>query len=218
MTTKRFLRLQIIFVIMLMFALVCNTYSWSQRPAVYGGGFMSIDNTDGSDSYDKDKSKFTALSFDTRDYNYYINGDGCTAKTYQGTVDSEGNITYPENNAEGSITSIDSNTYSSGDVLYFKTYISNSKDIITNTSLFIDVEYSSTLEGNYFIGVSSPTKDLITYPAESTDSDGICTVRWIPVIAQYEISAGAENTEIEWYVTFTGSGDFAVKSIVLTNN
>ncbi len=217
MTTKRFLKLQIIFAIMLMFALVCNTFAWSQRPAVYGGGFMSIDNTEGSDTHDKDKSRFTAFSFDTRGHNYYINGNGCTAKTYLGTVDSDGNVTYPQSTATGNITSLASDTYSQGDVLYFKTYISNSKAFVTNTSLFIDVKYSTALENKYFIGVSSPTKDLITYPAESTQGN-LSTVRWIPVVAQYEISANAQSVEIEWYVTFTGNGSFEITNIVLTNN
>lgn len=212
MTSKRFIKLQLLIVIMMTFALVCNTFSWSNRPAVKGGNFMGV--TQGADSGHDDRRYWTAFCLDTLANDYYINGNSCSGETYVGTMGNDGKVTY--DTTVDAITKLGSQDVTKGTVLYFRTDITNGAAVDTNTSLFIDVKYSTDLEGKYFVCATNPTLDRLTYTAETTAS-GSSTVRWIPVVAQYEIPS--EGTAyIEWHVEFEGSGTFEITNIVLTNN
>ncbi len=194
---KKFLITQILIVIMLGITLVGYTYSWSQRSAVQGGYMV------------------TPM---TLTYSANINGNSCSGVTYKGTKNNEtGEITY---NTATAVSNLSSTSVTDGTVLYFRTDITNAADVATNVSLFIDVNYSPTLEGKYFVTTSTPTVDRFSYASQGT-SNGNNFVRWIPVVAQYEIPAGANNSVnafIEWYVEFEGTGNFQIDKIVLANN
>lgn len=195
MKTKRFISLQLIIVLMLGLALVCSTYSWSLRPSVKGGYLTTP----------------MVLSYDS-----VINGSDCTGATYEGTVSASGEVIY----GTEAITSVPSRGVTAKTVLYFRTAITNADDVATNTSLFINISYDNTLEGKYFVGASEPTVDRITYSAEST-SGTTNTVKWIPVVAQYEVIPGGNdsvNAFIDWFIEFDGTGNFQIDSIVLANN
>ena len=196
---KRFLITQIILVIMLGVNLVGFTYSWSQRSAVKGG-------------YQRTPMTLT--------YSSSVNGNQCSEVTYQGTLDTAtGEIIY----SETSIDALGKTAVEEGTVLYFRTDITNADDVATNVSLFIDYNYSADLEGNYFLGTTTPTIKHFSYPAQYTEleDEELCYVEWIPVVNQYEVPAGANNAVnayIEWYVEFEAAGNFEISKIVLTNN
>ncbi len=196
---KRFLITQIILVIMLGVNLVGFTYSWSQRSAVKGG-------------YQRTPMTLT--------YESKINGNQCTGATYQGTLDAaSGEIIY----SETSINSLSRTSVEAGTVLYFRTDITNAAAVATNVSLFTDIKYSEDLESKYFVGTLTPTVERYTYPAQDSELEDevINTVKWLPVVNQYEVPAGANdavNAYIEWYVEFEAAGNFEISKIVLTNN
>ena len=193
---KRFLILQFILVILLGVSLVGYTYSWSHRASVKTG------------------YQITPM---TLDYTAKINGNKCTATTYQGTWDEDAKeIIY----SETPITSLSPTAVTEDSVLYFRTDITNASAVATNTSLFVDISYSDDLVDKYFICTSSPTVERSTY--ESEDLDGLGYIlRWVPVVNLYEIPEGTNNSVtayIEWYVEFEGSGNFEISKIILTNN
>lgn len=186
---KRFYITQIIVFILLTACLVGVTYSWSTRPEVKGG-FMST------------PMKLT--------YSSVVNGNDCTAKTYLGTLNTtSGKIEYPEN-VDDAIESVSKVTHSEGDVLYFKTVITNPSLIDTNVTFLID---ANTDSGNksFTIGTTSPVLKEITY-------DSSAEGKWIPVVAQYEILKEHEAVSIEWYVQINTSGSFGIDAFALANN
>lgn len=188
---KRFFITQIIVFILLTACLVGVTYSWSNRPAVKGG-------------YMTEEAPLT-LS-----YSSVINGNDCTAKTYVGTLNpASGKIEYPEKVTDNT-TSVPKESRNAGDVLYFKTIVSNVSDAATNVSLLIDV---TTDSGNksFKVGVTSPVIKEIEY-------DSSAEGKWIPVVSQYEIKKKLDTTSIEWYIEITTSGAFGIDEFALANN
>lgn len=186
---KRFFITQIIVFILLTACLVGVTYSWSTRSEVKGG-FMST------------PMKLT--------YSSVVNGNECTAKTYLGTLNTtSGKIEYPEN-VDDAIESVAKVTRSEGDVLYFKTVITNPSLIDTNVTFLID---ANTDSGNksFTIGTTSPVLKEITY-------DSSAEGKWIPVVSQYEILKEHEAVSIEWYVQINTSGSFGIDAFALANN
>ncbi len=232
MTTKRFLRLQVIIILMFTLTLICNTFSWAIRPAVQGGAFMGGNNKDGASTFEKDKTYFTAIKLITPEKGYHVNGTECTAVTYRAVIDEEtgdvkydrrGNIVYDETtplNLAGDI-SIEADL-APEDALYFKTVVTNSSDVITNTSLFVDAKYHTTINTNVMIGITTPvtkTGTLSTKDAANIVTD-MHTVKWYPILAGIEI--GPQSTKnIEWCI-FNGSnnntGKFVLDTIYFTNN
>lgn len=186
---KRFFVTQIIVFILLTACLVGVTYSWSTRPEVKGG-YLS-----------------TPMTFT---YTSTINGNDCSATTYQGTVDDDGTVTYPEN-VDEYITSVNKVSHTAGDVLYFKTIVKNASAVDTNVSLLIDVNCDTALDNNFSIGTTYPTLKEIAYSATAEN-------KWIPVLSQYEIKQSQESVTIEWYVKIDASGQFGIDSIILANN
>ncbi len=199
---KRFICVQILIVVLLAVTLVGSTFAWSNRPNV-NGGFLQMPFT------------FT--------YSASINGNACTGKTYLGVVDDEGKLTYDDDgNAVYSDTELQSDykvTVTTGQVLYLRTKVSNAAVVKTNVSLIAHIPlYNASAEtpvnngfnGNFNIGVSSPTNSVIAYPDEA----------FIPVVSQYEIigNASADNTFIDWYIEFNASGEFTLSNVYLANN
>lgn len=218
MTTKRFVKLQFIFVILLTLTLVCNTYSWASRPKVTGGGFMSEKNKDYYERYDLDKTYFTAMKFDTLSTPYYINGNSCTAVTYTGTANADGTVTYDETSG---VTSAIKNVFATNAPMYFKTVITNSSDVPTNVSLFITGKVYQNIQSS-IIGITSPvstTGNLNIYG--TTDIDERIAFDFTPVVSQYEIKANG-TANIEWYILNNNqsgnTGYFEISEIILTNN
>ena len=178
---KRFFMIQIIVFILLTACLVGVTYSWSTRPVVKGG-YQTIP---------------MKLNYET-----YVNGNQCTAETFLGGVDENGNITYNKT----SIDSLDSN-YEAGDVIYFRTLVDNASDVDTNVTLLVDVNY----DGDFIIGTTSPALKEITYNATNEN-------KWIPVVSQFEIIQSNTNVVIDWYIKITTAGDFDITGFALANN
>jgi len=208
MTFKRFLKIQIIFAILLSIVLIGNTYSWATRPAVMGGGFMNSAEND-----------FAAIEFVTPDY--YVNGNSCTAVTYIGTRNEEtGIITYDETNP---IVEFTDNDFTKGEVHYFKTVIENTTDVPTHVSLFINGYTANTLAGAR-LGVSSPVTSRTTLLTVDVDRN----FEFIPVVSQYEVNVAKDGTpgssNVEWYIFFdegepeSNHGELNITNIILTNN
>lgn len=188
---KRFFITQIIVFILLTACLVGVTYSWSTRSAVKGG-FMTED---------------APL---TLTYSSVVNGNDCTAKTYMGTLNTTtGKIEYPENITDN-IESVDKETRNAGDVLYFKTVISNPSETDTNVTFLIDAN-TDLNNTNFKVGTTSPTLKEIVY-------DNNAENKWIPVVSQYEIPKAHEAVSIEWYIEITTSGSFEIAGFALANN
>ena len=187
---KRFFITQIIVFILLTACLVGVTYSWSTRSEVKGG-FMST------------PMKLT--------YSSVVNGNDCTAKTFMGTLNTtSGKIEYPENMSDA-IRSVPKANRSAGDILYFKTVITNpSETVDTNVTLLIDANTDSA-NSSFTVGTSSPVIKEITY-------DNSAEGKWIPVISQYEILKAHEAVSVEWYIQINTSGSFEISSFALANN
>lgn len=222
MTTKRFLKLQIIFIVIFVATIICNTFAWAPRPKVTGGGFMTAD------------SEFTGIQLITsKDADYYVNGQTCTAETYMGTLNEEtGEMSY-DTTAPADLSS---DFYlKPGEVIYFRTIITNpsyaegSTDVPTNVSLFIQDGYQEipvSDEGDlvpiFKVGVSSPAiSDRI--PSE------IPQFEWFPIVRQYNIAKN--QAYIDWYVynSYDAESDsgfeyeddmyyFQINELVLTNH
>ena len=130
MTTKRFVKLQFVLILMFTLTIICNTFSWSTRPAEQGGAYMTT-----ATELNNGISYWTALQLDTP--TYYINGNSCTAVTYTADVDGsgnalfnkQGNVIYDETTPISSATEL---TLGPDDVYYFKTVITNSTAVTTN--------------------------------------------------------------------------------------
>ncbi|MBR3971669.1 MAG: hypothetical protein IKJ83_02125 [Ruminococcus sp.] len=215
MTTKRFLKLQIIFIILFAVTIICNTFAWAPRPKVTGGGFMTND------------SQFTAMQLITsKDAEYHVNGQNCTAETYLGTKDPEtGKLAYdttPFESEEGLYLEL-----TAGDVTYFRTVVTNptysdaeeSNDVPTNVSLFVngyknlyDEEGEELPESIVKLGVSSPVVN------ERILADEFGDITWTPVVQKYNISKS--QAFIDWYIINTS--DFTINldiyDIILTNH
>ena len=174
--------IQIIVFILLTTCLVGVTYSWSTRPAVKGG-YMKTPMT---------------LNYET-----VINGNQCTADTFLGEVDDEGDIVYNDT----AITDLSSKRYDVGDVIYFRTYVDNTANVKTNVTLLVDVNYS----GQFIIGTTSPAMKEVTYNASDEN-------KWIPVISQFEIVENNTNIAIDWYIKITTPGNFDITGFALANN
>lgn len=220
MTTKRFVRLQFIFVIMLAMSLICNTYSWASRPKVTGGAFMSAKNTDLTEPYDKDKTYFTAMKFDNSSLTpYYINGDSCKAKSFIGTADASGKVTY----GTEEVTDYRTNSLAVNSPIYFRTEITNNSDVPTNVSLFISGKLDQDIQGSFTIGITSPIAytGIFDIGNNSPDTSGFIAFDFNTVLAQYEIDPNA-TANIEWFIINNNqngtAGKFQLNEIVLTNN
>lgn len=186
---KRFFITQIIVFILLTACLVGVTYSWSTRSAVKGG-FL------------KTPMKLT--------YSSVVNGNDCTAKTYVGTLNpASGKIDYPESVSDN-ITSLPKESRTAGDVLYFKTIISNPSEVAANVSFLIDVN-TNTGNKSFTLGTTSPVIKEIVY-------DSSAEGKWIPVVSQYEIPKAHESVSIEWYIEINTSGAFGIDGFALANN
>ena len=231
MTTKRFLRLQVIIILMFTLTLICHTFSWATRPAVQGGGFMGGGITDGDSEFTMDKTYFTAIKLVTPDY--HVNGTGCSAVTYRAVIDEEtgnvkrdrqGKIKYDDKkpvNLDGEI-SIEADL-TPDDALYFKTVITNSSEnVITNTSIFVDAKYHTVLNTNVMIGITTPvTKaSVLVTKDEEDNSTGMHTVKWYPILAGIEIEPEGSRI-VEWCIYNSSIGDtgkFVLDNIYFTNN
>lgn len=214
MTTKKFVKLQFIFAIILAITIISGTFSWAPRPKVQGGAFMS-QSTNGDAS---DTKYYTAMSFITPANGYYVNGKGCTATTYKGTLNTTtGEVEYDTSTA---ITSF-SQTLAASEVVYFKTEITNSAAVATNTSLFINGKYRQTLQGDFRIGVTSPVSKESFMTTDISNNDGTyINYKWYSIVSQYEIDASG-TAHIEWFIRNTNtttSGAFEISKIILTNN
>ena len=207
MTTKRFIKLQCVFIILLAITFAFNTFAWANRPAIQGGGYMTSD------------SQYTAIQLTTPSYN--INGTSCTAVTYQGTKDpATGIITYDET------TPID---FSDGALrinapgnseYYFKTIIKNhDAETPTNVSMFINASYDQRFGSKFYINVTSPVVRNVVIPAKDA-IEGKTPIEFLPIVRAYEI--GADTTSnIEWnmYNANTNiSGVIELKDVILSNN
>lgn len=229
MTTKRFLRLQIIIVLMLTFTIITNTFSWAARPAVKGGGFMSETNVDGGTAITNDKTYFTAMELITPANGYYVNGNSCTAVTYMASVDAEtddvvydnkGKIVYDETKA---INNLSLDAFEGESFLHFKTVITNASDVPTNTSLYISLIFPNEVNNkdtSFSIGVTSPiTKHSFVYKGKEDLVKPEYEYRptWCPVLTQVEISEGTEY--IEWYIKneTVNTTRFEITDIYFTN-
>lgn len=210
MTTKRFLRFQIILLILLIISIGGNAFAWANRPVVKGGGFMSDDKV--------------AIKLQTDEY--YINGNSCTAVTYMGTRNEEtGEIAYNETTP---ITEFTDNDLTKGEVHYFKTVITNTSDVKTNISLFISGYTDNDLTSALF-GVSTPITKTNGFPESSYNySEGKRYYEFAPVISEYEMGPANNGTpataKIEWFVFYNDSsdeshhGEFHLSDIIFTNN
>ncbi|MBE6737609.1 MAG: hypothetical protein E7566_03005 [Ruminococcaceae bacterium] len=218
MTIKRFFKLQIIFVLLLAVTIIGSTFSWANRPAVKGGGFMSNADDD-----------YAAIKLVTP--NYYVNGNSCTAVTYKGTRNEEtGEITYDdeiEGNTPVAVTSFTDDDLTKGEVHYFKTVITNTAKVNTNVSLFIS-GYTAN-KSAAMLGVSTPITKSGGYPESFYDiTTGLRYFDFVPVVSQYEIPAaadtGAASVKVEWSVFYnavsedSNNGAFHISDIILTNN
>ena len=96
----------------------------------------------------------------------------------------------------------------------FKTVVKNpSGSVATNVSLCAKlISYSAALEGDYYIGVTTPVNSHRTYKATSAN-----TVEWASILSQYEVDKGAQAV-IEWYVEFDDAGSFTIDGIYLVNS
>ena len=232
MTTKRFLKLQLIIILMFTFTLICNTFSWATRPAVQGGGFMGGNNTDGSSEFTMDKTYFTAIKLVTPERGYHVNGTGCSAVTYRAVIDEEtgmvkkdkrGNIIYDESaplDLTGDL-SIETDL-EPDDAIYFKTVITNSKDVVTNTSLFIDSKHHTDINTNVMIGIITPvTKAGGLVSSEAANNvTKLHTVEWYPILAGIEVGRNSTRN-VEWCIYSTSpeaTGKFVLDNIYFTNN
>lgn len=210
MTTKRFIKLQFIFLVLLVISLICNTLAWAIRPAVRGGNYMNA----------SERTDFAAIELVTPDKGYFINGSGYTAKTYLGSKDeTTGKITYSDTEITLPYKVENSDT---GDVYYFKTIISPPENkTTTNVSLFINGHYDSQFGGRLMLGVSFPIVKSISMP--STTTSGTYNVfRFTPIVRSYEVK---DTTSIEWFVNDTTEGSniaaanyYEISEIILANN
>ncbi len=201
MTTKRFFKLQLIIILMLTFTLVCHTFSWSSRPAVKGGAFMS-------------DAPWTAMRLETP--KYYINGNECTAKTYQGVMNENGSISYQEQ-----VYTVKVKDFGPDGILYFKTIIDNNKPkISTNTSIFIDIEYKGdSIQTKINVGVTNPVTKSSVINDEKLSSN-VFGANFYPVLTGIEVTNSSKV--IEWSI-FNGSNyatatELTIKNIYVTNN
>ena len=212
MTTKRFLRFQLILLILLAISLVGNTFSWATRPAVKGGGFMGA----GGDEY---------AAIELVSPEYYVNGNSCTAVTYLGTIDENGVITYDETTP---ITQFYDNDLTKGETHYFKTVITNTAEVKTNVSLFIS-GYTDNKLTSALYGVSTPIADILGFAQSSFDYDtGTRYYRMSPIVTEYEIDPAKDGTpstsKVEWFVFYDEKsqenhhGPFQISDIIFTNN
>ncbi len=232
MTTKRFFKLQVLIILMFTLTLICNTFSWATRPAVQGGAFMGGNNTDGDSEFTMDRTYFTAIKLVTPERGYHINGAGCSAVTYRAVINEEtgkvetdrrGNIVYDENNP----LDLTGDTYietdlAPDDAIYFKTVITNSEDVITNTSIFVDAKYHTDINTNVMIGITTPVTKagaLVTKDAANNSTD-MHTVTWYPILAGIEV--GRKSTRnVEWSIynsSIDDTGKFVLDNIYFTNN
>lgn len=180
---KRFFMIQIIVFILLTTCLVGVTYSWSTRPAVKGG--------------------FETTPM-TLNYTTVVNGNQCTAKTYQGSISENGDMSY----SETEITNLATANRTAGTVLYFRTVVTNASNTVdTNVSLLVDVNYT----GNVTIGSTFPAIKKISYNATNEN-------KWIPVVSQYEVKAAQNEVYIDWYVEITTTSNFGIEGFALANN
>ena len=211
MTTKRFMKFQFIFVILLILTLVCNTFAWANRPKVQGGGYTT-----------EQKGYHTAIELVTPTNGYYINGNECTAVTYEGTYDkATGIITYDENIVISPTS--DNNltlefTGNNGTYHYFKTVITNPSDVATTVSLFINGQIPSTLDNLIKYHVYSP---IVRESDIASGKEGNTrTIDFFPLMNNYEINPkGTAN--IEWciYKPNNSTDDtFVITDIILSNN
>ncbi len=219
MTTKRFVKLQFVLILMFTLTIICNTFSWSTRPAEEGGAYMTT-----ATELNNGISYWTALKLETP--TYYINGNSCTAVTYAADIDGSGNALF---NKQGNviydettpITSTAEIELSPDDVYYFKTVVTNTSDVTTNTSLFIDVIYHTELNTSMHVGVTTPvTKAGSISTKDAADkTTQMHTVSWVPVLSGIEIKKGITN--IEWSVYSTSpdkTRTFSITDIHFTNN
>lgn len=216
MTTKRFLKFQFIFVILLVLTFVCNTFAWANRPKVTGGGYTTAQN-----GYN------TAIELTNDAGPYYINGNACTAVTYEGTYNATtGTITYgdeDEGNEPVAISTI-SKTATSGCAFYYKTIITNSSDAPTTVSLYINGRVAHHLDGIIKYHISSPIirEGNISAVSTTVDADSCRTIKLFSLVNNYEIPAtGTFN--IEWSIYRPVNDDIEdgiieISDIILTNN
>ena len=214
MTTKRFLRFQIILLILLAVTLIGNTFSWATRPAVKGGGFMNSKEND-----------YAAIKLETPDY--HVNGNSCTAVTYMGTRnETTGEITYSEQPLSNN--SFNDKKFVKSDVHYFKTVITNPTETATHVSLFVTGKTATTLTGAR-LGVSSPVTDRTSlFVTDNDTSDGYYNFEFIPVVSQFEVNSAKDGTNgtssVEWYIfmdagiTGINEGELEISNIILSNN
>lgn len=185
MNKRSFILLQFAVVTAIVIAMIGNTYSWSVRPSQLGHEL--------------------ALEYST-----VINGNSASGVTYSGAYDAQaGEIVY-----DPDAVSSKGATVAAGEKWYFKTAVQNPTDsVATNVSLYAKlISYSAELEGNYYVGVTTPINTHRTYTPTSTN-----TVEWAPIVTQYEVGVGAQ-TVIEWYIEFNAAGSFAIDGLYLVNS
>lgn len=216
MTTKRFIKLQFVFLLIIAIFIIPSTYSWSNRPKVTGGAFMSANNTDGNTTVSKDKTYFTAIQLVTPENGYYINGSSCTATTYIGTYDrATGLVDYGE---EPTVVDSFNDVLGGNSVTYFKTEITNASTATTNVSLFISGSIDKDISQKVKLGVTSPIATSFAFNLTG-EVTGNLPFEWYPIATKFQIAPNG-TAYIEWYVenTYTNEGFFEISDIILTNN
>lgn len=193
---KRFFTIQIIVFIMLTISLVSSTFSWSRR--MY------------------DKVGYLQAPMELK-YSSRINGSDCIGKTYWGNITEDGDVFYDmtSGNEITNLGDIQGYGAEAGDVLYFKTSITNQAAVDTNVTLAVNLEYTPSLDGKVQIGCLSPTQDLYKYDTDR--KPGYYYADWVPVVSQYEVAANGD-AYIEWYIKFEAEGRFWITDIMFANN
>lgn len=224
MTIKRFLKLQIIFIMLIIITISANVSAWAPRPAVRGGSFMSEGGTDsGTTAISKDHTYFTAMQLITPAKNYFVNGYSCTAKTYTGTYnESNGNIIYGDDESikDSPITNLIATGVAKDNAYYFKTVISNPTNVATNVSLFINIKYDQNFGTSLIYNTSSPViREEIFHTSGSADAQGYLHLDMLSLVRNYEIPANG-TVNVEWSIINVKdyTGKFEISDIILTNN
>ncbi len=225
MTTKRFMKLQIIFILLFAVTIISNTFAWAPRPVWQGGAHMSsVHLEEAADTDKEDLSKFTAIRLVTSDNTYYVNGSECTVETYTGTYDAtEDRIIYGDDeNVEyqsSPITTFKKNYIPQGTKYYFKSIITNNNPKVpTNVSLFIDGELESDYDGKLILTVSSPVLREEFFP--DIAQSGVDTFEFLPLVRNFEVPAGG-TVNVEWNIINihdTETGVLDIKRILMTTN
>lgn len=140
--------------------------------------------------------------------NNALRSEDCSMKTYLGTMQSSGKVTYATDPGDELNTS---QTINSSGVIYFRTVVDNAASFATDVSLFIE---SIPVGATVAVTVPSNTVKVI----ETGKNTDFAIIRNAYISVVDAMVAGSGELKVDWFVQASSGTEVDIPGLYLTYN